>query len=402
MLQAAPARPIDTTFVGQTEVPLRVLQLGMGWFPERAGGCNRMYHGLMQHLGSAGVYAEGLVAGTPARIHSASRVSAFAPHDAPLPLRLLRARRMLSARDLTQYQLACCHFALYTLPLLHALRDMPLVMHFHGPWSKEGAFEGDGVMTSHVKKWAEQRVYDRARHFIVLSRAFRAVLASEYGIAEDHISIVPGGVDCARFRKVGTQREARMQMNLPLDRPIILAVRRLAPRMGLAALLEAVGELRKRVPEVLVLIAGKGALSNSLDAQIKALNLAQHVRLLGFVPDEQLPTAYRAANISVVPTDSLEGFGLVAAESLAAGTPALVTPIGGLPEVVEELSGNLILPAADSGALAAGMTAALLGTVKLPDETQCQEFAQRYDWGRIAASTAAVYRATVAQSAHPR
>ena len=377
-------------------MPLRVLQLGMGWFPERAGGCNRMFHGLMQNLDSAGVKPEGLVAGSPARIASSARVSAFAPHDAPLPLRLSRARRMVRARDLTQYQLACSHFALYTLPMLHALRHVPLLTHFHGPWASEGVIEGAGPFATRAKRWVERRVYGRSRHFIVLSRAFRDVLASEYGIAHDRISIVPGGVDCVRFSKVGSQRDARMQLNLPLDRPIVFTVRRLAPRMGLSALLDSIVEVRKRVPDVLLLIAGKGPLSESLDARIKALNLRQHVRLLGFVADDTLPSAYRAANLSVVPTESLEGFGLVAAESLAAGTPALVTPIGGLPEVVEELSPSLILPASGAAALAAGITAALLGTVKLPDDIQCREFAQRYDWKRIAARTAAVYRAALA------
>ena len=386
---------MDLSSVGQTEVSLRVLQLGMGWFPERPGGCNRMYHGLMQHLGASGVHAEGLVAGTPARIPSSSHVSAFAPHDAPLPLRLSRARRMVRSLDLSQYQLACSHFALYTLPMLHTLRNVPLLTHFHGPWANEGVVEGAGPLATRGKKWVEQRVYGRSRHFIVLSRAFRDVLAQEYGIAHERISIVPGGVECARFSKAGSQREARMQLNLPLDRPIVFTVRRLAPRMGLPALLESIVEVRKRVPEVLVLIAGKGPQAEELAARIKALNLTQHVRLMGFVPDEALPGAYRAANVSVVPTESLEGFGLVAAESLAAGTPALVTPIGGLPEVVEELSANLVLPASGAAALAEGIGAALLGSVKLPDDVQCQEFAQRYDWSHIAARTAAVYRAAL-------
>jgi glycogen(starch) synthase len=383
--------------VGQTEAPLRVLQLGMGWFPERPGGCNRMYFELTQHLAEAGVQTEGLVAGTPARIPPASRVQAFAAHEAPMPMRLLRAHQMARARDLAKFDLACSHFALYTLPMLNALRELPLLMHFHGPWAAEGAVEGNNKLALGAKRWVENRVYERARHFIVLSRAFREVLARDYGVARENISVVPGGVDCERFRGARTQREARLQLDLPLDRPIVLAVRRLAPRMGLASLLDAVNEVRQRVPEVLVLIAGKGVLANSLQARIKVLSLERHVRLLGFVPDETLPTAYRAADFSVVPTECLEGFGLVAAESLAAGTPTLVTPAGGLPEVVEDLCADLILPASGAAALAAGMTAALLGELKLPDSQRCQDFAQRYDWSRIVAQTAQVYRATLAQ-----
>ena len=61
------------------------------------------------------------------------------------------------------------------------------------------------------------------------------------------------------------------------------------------------------------------------------------MRLLGFVAEEDLPWLYRACDISIVPSVALEGFGLPTIESLAAGTPVLVTPIGGLPETVSEL-----------------------------------------------------------------
>jgi glycosyltransferase involved in cell wall biosynthesis len=286
--------------------------------------------------------------------------------------------------------------------MLDSLRALPLVVHFHGPWAAEGAYEGDGVFVRRAKRWIEDRVYSRATHFIVLSRAFREVLARDYGVPGDRISIVPGGVDCARFRGVQTRAEARLQLGLPPDRPIVFTVRRLAPRMGLAALLEAVETVRQRVPEVLVLIAGKGPLASSLQARIRALGLERNVRLLGFMPDDSLPVAYRAADFTVVPTACLEGFGLVAAESLAAGTPALVTPSGGLPEVVEGLSAKLVLRATDAPAIAAGMLGALNGDIELPGVAQCQAYAARFDWSRIATQTAAVYRATLAEVASGR
>src|SRR6187402_3309743 len=93
---------------------LRVLQLGMGWFPEQAGGSNRMYYGLMQHFAAAGVRADGIVAGQPTRMPGTPHLSSFASHQTRLPTRLLRARQLARARDLDAYQLACSHFALYT------------------------------------------------------------------------------------------------------------------------------------------------------------------------------------------------------------------------------------------------------------------------------------------------
>jgi glycogen(starch) synthase len=371
---------------------LRTLQLGMGWFPQKAGGCNRVYFNLIKHLPAAGVLADGIVAGADPLGSNSSTVAAFAPNDSPLPLRLLKARNLIRARSTQQYDLACSHFALYTFPMLHALRPMPMVVHFHGPWAAEGAVQGDRGAIRQAKLWVERRVYGQAGHFIVLSQAFARVLTDSYGVEQGQISVVPGGVDWDRFAVAMTQAQAREQLGFPADRPIVFVVRRLAPRMGLQDLIRAAARIRASVPDVLILIAGGGPVRPQLQQQIEEMGLTRHVRLLGFVPDEDLPTAYRAADLSVVPTVALEGFGLVAAEALAAGVPVLVTPIGGLPEVVGGLSGDLILPASGPAALAEGIGAALLGRLKLPTREQCQEFAKRYDWSAIAAQTAAIYR----------
>jgi glycosyltransferase involved in cell wall biosynthesis len=380
---------------------MRVLQLGMGWFAEQAGGSNRMYFGLMQHFAAARIQAEGIVAGRAARMPVTPRVSSFAPHEAPLHVRLWRARQLAQTRDFAGCQLAATHFALYTLPMLEALRGLPLVVHFHGPWASEGAVEGDRPLVTRAKKWVESRVYARASRFIVLSRAFRDVLERDYGVPAALIDIVPGGVDCRQFASPLSQRDARMRLGLPLDRAIVFCVRRLAPRMGLRALVEAVEKVRREVPDALVLIAGKGMLEAELRARIGQLSLEDHVRLLGFVPDDMLPELYRAADLSIVPTECLEGFGLVAAESLAAGTPVLVTPSGGLPEVVEDLSADLVLPGCGRDAIAAGLVDALRGRMQLPSRTRCEAFAARFDWPRIARQTADVYRAASAQTARP-
>jgi glycosyltransferase involved in cell wall biosynthesis len=150
--------------------------------------------------------------------------------------------------------------------------------------------------------------------------------------------------------------------------------------------------VRQQAPEALLVIAGKGPLAEPLKAQVWELGLQANVRLLGFVSDASLPLLYRAATLSIVPTVALEGFGLIVVESLAAGTPVLVTPIGGLPEVVSDLSPHLILPETGAGALADGLLGALTGRLPLPSAEECQGYVRaRFDWPAVAAQVRAVY-----------
>jgi glycosyltransferase involved in cell wall biosynthesis len=166
--------------------------------------------------------------------------------------------------------------------------------------------------------------------------------------------------------------------------------------MGLEDLIEAMVLVRRAVPEALLAIAGKGPLAAALQALIEQRGLSQHVRLAGFVADEALPLWYRAANLSVVPTVALEGFGLTTIESLAAGTPVLVTPVDGLPEAVVPLDPQLVLEASGARALAAGLADTLLGRRVVPGEAACREYARsHFDLPVIAAKVATVYREAI-------
>lgn len=377
---------------------LFTLQLGLGWFPEQAGGLERFYQDMLLALPAAQVRSAGLVAGSAAVVNSsAGVVSAFAGHDAPLHLRLMGIRKAV-ANELRRRQcdLLVSHFALYTYPVLSKCRSLPLVVHFHGPWAGEAGSEGRSQLTAVLKKHIERRVYGRADRVIVLSSAFARIAREQYGVPKDRIRIIPGGINADRYDIPESRTEARHCLGWSTQRPTVLAVRRLINRMGLEDLINAARIVREQVPDVLFLIGGKGILKEKLAAQIASLGLGETVKLLGFLPDTDLPLAYRAADLTIVPTVALEGFGLVAAESLAAGTPALVTPVGGLPEVVDRLSRHLLFPNADATEMANQIAAALRGVIKLPSSFECAAFArQNFDWPVIARRIAAVYREAV-------
>lgn len=378
--------------------PIDSLQIGMHWFNERPGGLDRMFKALIDTLPAQGVNVRGMVAGS-ADVFNASggRVQSFAGAEEQLGTRLLGSRRQSRAlRAARMPDVVAQHFALYAAPTAGVFRGVPKVVHFHGPWAAESHPGGGGGWSRSLRVALERFVYRGADRHIVLSRAFGRLLHETYGVSEDSIRIVPGCVDVAQFDLRMTKREAREQLGLATDRPLIFCMRRLVSRMGLEDLIDAMAIVKTRVPDVLLTIAGTGPLEEELQERIAARGLADHVRLAGFVPDETVPLWYRAADLSVVPTVSLEGFGLTTIESLAAGTPVLVTPVGGLPEAVAPLSRDLVLESGGFRAIGEGLADALLGRRVLPDEDACRTYArENFDRPVVAAQVARIYREAI-------
>lgn len=138
-------------------------------------------------------------------------------------------------------------------------------------------------------------------------------------------------------------------------------------------------------PEIWLAVAGKGAQRESLEQQVSALGLEHEVKFLGFLPDEQLPIAYQAADLTIMPSQSLEGFGLVLLESLDCGTPVLCTPVGGMPETLAEFSPHLLAKSTDAEAVAERLTDLLDGKSSLPSQAAWREYAcSNFDWQIIA------------------
>lgn len=379
---------------------LHTLQVGMGWFAQLPGGLNRVYANLIRELVAQGVDVHGIVTGTPkVALESGGVLVAAAETTAPLTTRLRAIRRAAASwlRTHDTDTVVASHFALNAYPLIGTIGTRPFVVHFHGPWADESAAEGGSRLSVLAKSMIERSVYNRADAFIVLSRAFADVLVARFGANRERIHIVPGGVDVEQFASVPSRAECRARLGWPLDRPIVLCVRRLVRRVGVDVLVEAAVDVRRRVPNALILIAGSGPLRDELAARISALGLDDTVRLLGFVADEDLPAAYRAADLSVVPTQALEGFGLITVESLAAGTPCIVTPVGGLPDVVVPLEPRLVARSIRPDDIADAIAGALLGAWPLPSSERCTAYArEHFDWPVIAARTRAIYEGLVA------
>ncbi|MCX6970231.1 MAG: glycosyltransferase family 4 protein [Verrucomicrobia bacterium] len=284
------------------------------------------------------------------------------------------------------------HFALYSFFLPGDLNGARRVVHFHGPWAEEAAASGAGAAAVFCKRAIERRVYSRADHFITLSGAFRTLLVEKFGVAPERISVVPGAVDVEKFRPAENRNVIRQRLGWPLDRRAVFCVRRLVARMGIAELIEAFAGIAASHADTDLYIGGRGEMESGLRDQVRKLGLESRIFFCGFIPDDDLPGYYGASDFSIVPSQKLEGFGLVALEALACGVPVLVTPVGGLPEAVAELSGSLLLEGTSPSAIAGGLFRALGQPSSLPSSGECRAFAEKnYSLPAIARRVADVY-----------
>ena len=357
-----------------------------------SGGLDRFYFNLLRALPSANVEPIGIVAGDPASLPDPlSTVRSFGPLDTNLLHRWKRIRDCVPAL-VPKSDLIVSHFAPYAFPVIDYCARKPFVIHFQGPWSGESAMEGDAAWKVAIKARLERSVYARGKLLIVLTQAFGDILTRDFGIDPRIVRIIPGGVDLAQFSSSRPKHEIRERLGWPVDKRVLFTVRRLVRAKGIDNLVAAVERIREKVDDFELIVAGVGPLARELEETIATKGLSQHVRLIGHIAEADLPDAYRAADLLIVPTVALEGFGLVVVESLACGTPALVTPVGGLPEVVRDLSPDLILDGYTVDDLTRGIVAALDGTTALPSEAACRAYAQRFDWKTIARRVGDVYR----------
>ena len=365
----------------------RITVVGNNWFPDQPGGLDRYIYELVHTLAASNcdvdLYGIGLPLDSPI---PALELTNLANPDASLWRRLYSAYRNFQPLQGSTPDAINIHFALYGLAALpHLPQNVPVTCTFHGPWAIESQKEGESSLNVWLKQQMERLVYRRCDRFIVLSKAFGQILHREYKVPWEKISVVPGGVDTRRFQNNLSRQQAREMLGWPHERFILFTPRRLVHRMGLDKLLSAIAQLKAHTSDLWLGIAGKGPLRKALEQQTTELALDDSVKFLGFLPDEDLPIAYQAADLTIMPSQFLEGFGLVLLESLASGTPALCTPVGGMPEVIADFAPDLITASPSDQAMATTLESILTGGVKLPERSACRDYAStHFNWSDIA------------------
>lgn len=243
-------------------------------------------------------------------------------------------------------------------------------------------------MNYHFLRLMMPRFARRAGAIIAISECTRRDLVRLWQIPEEKVHVIYEGID-ARFRPpLAATTAARVRASYGLPDRFALYVGTIEPRKNLPTLLEAWKRLGSPCP--LVIAGKKGWLYEETFTKVEALGLSDRVIFTGFVPDEDLPALYGAAEIFVFPS-LYEGFGLPVLEAMACGTPVVTTTGGSLPEVAGDAA-LLVDPTA-----VAALTDAL-GRM-LRDRALRDEFRERglaragiFTWERTASETRDVYR----------
>jgi glycosyltransferase involved in cell wall biosynthesis len=381
---------------------MNILTSGMGWIDHTPGGLNRYFADYLKAMTRQGHRVRALMTTGGERTGAPDYVEEVLRHPGPAGTwERVNAFRQAAAKPdrIWTPQVYNPHFALYASRIGRGQlpRDIPIVTHFHGPWARESMVEDQGpsagqLLRYRMKKAVEQLAYNRSDRFIVLSRYFQSVLEEEYGIPGDRIHRIPGAVDTDRFHPSEDRRQLRRELGFSDGDRVLFCVRRLVKRMGIDRLIAAMAQVASEVPEAVLVIAGDGPMRTKLTQMAKELGLGARIRMVGRVSHEELVRWYQAADLSIVPTLTLEGFGLVTVESLACGTPVLGTPAGGTKEILEAFSPDLLFEGDSPAAIARGIVSALRGRLGVPDRQVCRDHVlERYTWQRVAASVTQVF-----------
>lgn len=259
------------------------------------------------------------------------------------------------------------------------------------------------VMTRHYsdyhtrihKKWHVRldRLCTALSHRVIaVSQHTKDHMLSEENAPADKVRVVLNGIDFTRVRTSGPDVRESLRREFGIaDGFLLLIVARLHPEKGHTYLFSALAELRKRLPKPFKLVvAGKGTYDQQYRDEVRALGVDDVVHFAGFRTD--VADLIAAADVMILPSVA-EAFGLVLCEAMFLGTPVVATRVGGIPELIEDGVDGLLVPAADSGALA-GAIAKVLNDTETRERirgTGREKVTRRFRFDRMLRDYEAVY-----------
>ncbi len=333
-----------------TDPRRRALSIAMVCYPTY-GGSGIVATELGQALAERGHTVHFVCYNQPARLRGLGGTVHFHPVEVityPLfrfpPYTLALASRLARIINEEGVDLIHVHYAIPHTLAAQTARDMtgrndlPLVTTLHGT---DVQLVGLDPSYRDITRW----LMERCCSLTAVSRYLAEVTEREFSLTKP-VETIHNFVDLARFRR---RNDRRLRRRLaPGGEKIVMHVSNFREVKQTGDVVRVFNRIRRKVPAVLVMI-GEGPDRPKTEALAKRLGITDCVRFVDFVPgvERWLGTA----DLLLLPS-SMESFGLAVLEAMACRTPALAYRVGGLPEVVGDREGGVLVDPGDWRAMA--------------------------------------------------
>ena len=275
------------------------------------------------------------------------------------------------------------------------LFDVPLVSTIHA--TEFGRHQGNlpGPMNKLIHQIEWWLTYE-SRRSITCSHYMHDQIREIFELPAAKLDVIPNGVDLSAVHRPEGVEEFRSDvLGLAPEEKLIFFAGRLEYEKGVQTVLDALPLVLEEIP-VRFVVAGVGTHEDALREHALRDGLDDQVEFTGFVSDEELKMYYAAADLAVVPS-LYEPFGMVALETMAAGTPCIAADTGGLRELVVHDATGLRFSPGDPSSLAAAILR-LLTDSRLDHRLTLDArrwLNEGFSWPSIAASTQDVYERAI-------
>lgn len=276
----------------------------------------------------------------------------------------------------------------YAARTVSRIFDLPLVSTIHA--TEHGRNRGLHNRMQKEIHDIEENLVKASQAVICCSRYMKDEVARLFSVDAGRITVIPNGVSFSSKTK-GWYRG----LNIPgisEDDRLVFFIGRLVAEKGVSTLIKAFSLVAKEKREVKLVVGGKGPQERELKELASQLGLGDRVVFTGFLSDRQRDALYHWAEVAVFPS-WYEPFGIVALEAMAAGTPVVVSDVGGLGEIVEDGVTGLKVPPMEVEALGQAILKILedqeLAQNLRRNAYRCLE--NEYNWERVAQATAELY-----------
>jgi teichuronic acid biosynthesis glycosyltransferase TuaC len=216
----------------------------------------------------------------------------------------------------------------------------------------------------------------------------------EAGVDESRVTVVPNGVDVARFAP-GSRDETRGRLGIRPDARLIVSVGHLSTRKGFHRIVAAMPRLIGEFPDLmLAIVGGPGAEGDArpvIAAAARQAGVESRVTLVGAVKPDRVAEWIAAADVFVL-ASSYEGCPNVVLEALACGRPVVATNVGHVASMISPEAG-IVVPTHDDDALAAAIRTAF---ARQWDSAAIRRLAEQRTWEVVASQVAEEWRSAVA------